>query len=114
MASQHPARGYDEITLLALEQALKDVWQVLRAHDFYRDWDRDPVLKKRFSTNVDGLSRHRCAQPTGTSQAHACDSGFRSVALELRGAGRSPGGGYAGASPVPLGEPMTGRSNRHH
>ena len=46
MASQHPARGYDEITLLALEQALKDVWQVLRAQDFYRDWDRDPVLKR--------------------------------------------------------------------
>jgi hypothetical protein len=46
MASQHPARGYDETTLLALEQALKDVWQVLKAHDFYRDWDRHPELKR--------------------------------------------------------------------
>ena len=56
MASQHPARGYDEITLLALEQALKDVWQVLRAHDFYRDWDRDPELKGDLAQTLMGLA----------------------------------------------------------
>ena len=56
MASQHPARGYDETTLLALEQALKDVWQVLRAHDFYRDWDRDPELKGDLAQTLMGLA----------------------------------------------------------
>ena len=56
MASQHPARGYDETTLLALEQALKDVWQVLRAHDFYRDWDRDPELKGDLAETLMGLA----------------------------------------------------------
>ena len=56
MASQHPARGYDETTLLALEQALKEVWQVLSAHDFYRDWDRDPELKGNLAQTLTGLA----------------------------------------------------------
>ena len=63
MASQHPARGYDETTLLALEQALKDVWQVLRAHDFYRDWDRDPELKRDLAQTLMGLADTGVREP---------------------------------------------------
>jgi hypothetical protein len=33
MASQFTPKSYDEQTLQALEQALIDVWQVLKAHD---------------------------------------------------------------------------------
>jgi hypothetical protein len=35
MASRNPPRSYDDATLDALEEALKDVWQVLKAHDLY-------------------------------------------------------------------------------
>ena len=40
MASQHLSQSYSEKTLLALEQALRDVWQVFEAHDPYHDWDK--------------------------------------------------------------------------
>jgi len=29
-----------------LEQARRDVWDVLKGHDPYRDWDKDPALKQ--------------------------------------------------------------------
>ena len=35
MASQYLSQSYSERTLLALEQALGNVWQVLEAHDPY-------------------------------------------------------------------------------
>jgi hypothetical protein len=41
VVSQHPPRLYDETTLQALEQALRDVWQVLKAHDPFPDGDKD-------------------------------------------------------------------------
>ena len=40
----HPR--YDDETLLALEQARIDIWEVLKGHDPYRDWDTDPALKQ--------------------------------------------------------------------
>jgi hypothetical protein len=40
MASQHPPT-YDDITTHALEQALRDVWEVLKAHDPHHYPDRD-------------------------------------------------------------------------
>jgi len=46
MASRQPPRRYDETTLLALEQALRDVWQVLKAHDPLRDWDKDTEFQR--------------------------------------------------------------------
>ena len=45
MASINPPRSYDEATLVTLERVLRDVWQVLTAHDPYRDWKKDPELK---------------------------------------------------------------------
>ena len=41
MASQRPSQSYDEKTVVALEQALRDVWQVLKARHPSHDWDRD-------------------------------------------------------------------------
>ena len=45
MVSQGPYERYDVATLVALEQALKDVWEVLEAHNPYQDWNIDPELK---------------------------------------------------------------------
>jgi hypothetical protein len=33
MASQNPPRSSDDMILFALEQALREVWAVLKAHD---------------------------------------------------------------------------------
>ena len=52
MAFQNPPETYDEATLLALEQALRDVWQVLEAHDFYRHSDRDEEFKRSLARTL--------------------------------------------------------------
>jgi hypothetical protein len=44
MASQHPPT-YDDITAHALEQALRDVWEVLKAHDPHHDLAKDRALQ---------------------------------------------------------------------
>lgn len=49
MASQYPPRSYDERTLQALEQALRDVCQVLKAHNHYLDWSNDPEAKRNLA-----------------------------------------------------------------
>jgi hypothetical protein len=46
MTPQNPLRSYDDATLAALEEALRDVWQVLKAHDPYPDWQEDPEMKR--------------------------------------------------------------------
>jgi hypothetical protein len=46
MASQYQPQSYDDNTLQALEQALRDVWQVLKAHDPHGDWSKDSELKR--------------------------------------------------------------------
>ena len=46
MASQQAPKSHDETTLIALEQALKDVWQALEAHDPDRDWDKDADFRR--------------------------------------------------------------------
>jgi hypothetical protein len=56
MASQNPPESYDEATLLALEQALRDVWQVLEAHDFYRNSDRDDECKTNLARTLMALA----------------------------------------------------------
>ena len=45
MASQYPLKRYDEPTLDVLEQVLREVWAVLKAHEPLRDWDNDDELK---------------------------------------------------------------------
>jgi hypothetical protein len=40
-------KKYNDMTLLAIQQARRDVWDVLKGHDPYRDWDnKDPALKQ--------------------------------------------------------------------
>jgi hypothetical protein len=46
MRSQQPPKRHDETTLLALEQALRDIRQVLKAHDPDRDWDKDGEVQQ--------------------------------------------------------------------
>ena len=45
MGSRQPPKSYDETTLQALEQALKEVSQVLKAHDPFRDWDKMQIFR---------------------------------------------------------------------
>jgi hypothetical protein len=52
---QHP-KSHDETTLQGLEQALKDVWQVLKAHDPSRDWDKDPDFRRGLAEKLMDLA----------------------------------------------------------
>ena len=52
MASRNPLRSYDDATLDALEEALRDVWQVLKAHDPYPDWQEDPEMKRALAEKL--------------------------------------------------------------
>jgi hypothetical protein len=45
MGSLNPGRSYSDTTLFALEQAMRDVWEVLKAHAPSSDWDKDPGLQ---------------------------------------------------------------------
>ena len=56
MASQYLSQSYSERTLLALEQALRDVWQVLKAHDPYHDWGRDSVFQQGLASTLMDLA----------------------------------------------------------
>ena len=56
MASRNPLRSYDDATLDALEEALKDVWQVLKAHDPYPDWQEDPEMKRALAEKLMALA----------------------------------------------------------
>jgi hypothetical protein len=38
-------RRYSDATLFALEQAMRDVWEVLKAHAPHSYWDKDPGLQ---------------------------------------------------------------------
>ena len=40
----NPSRRYSDATLFALEQAMRDVWEVLKAHSPSSDWNADPGL----------------------------------------------------------------------
>jgi hypothetical protein len=55
MASQHPPRNYDHKTLMALEQAHRDVWQVLQAHDPYQHWAGDSEFQQGLASTLMAL-----------------------------------------------------------
>ena len=40
------SKTYDEETLIALEQAIRDIQQVLKARDPSHDWDRDSEFQQ--------------------------------------------------------------------
>jgi hypothetical protein len=56
MASLNPPGYYDDETLFALEKALRDVWQVLKARAPYPKWDADPELKKALAERLMALA----------------------------------------------------------
>ena len=56
MASQRPPKGFNELTLQALEHALRDVWQVLKAHDTYHDWDKDSEFQQGLASTLMDLA----------------------------------------------------------
>jgi hypothetical protein len=55
MASRNPPGYYDEATLLALDQALKDIWAVLKSHDPCRDWEKDSELRTALAEKLMAL-----------------------------------------------------------
>jgi len=56
MASRRPSQSYDEKTVVALEQALRDVWQVLKAHHPSHDWDRDSEFQQGLASTLMDLA----------------------------------------------------------
>ena len=56
MASRRPPRSFDETTLQALEHALRDVWQVLKAHDPHHDWDKDSEFQQGLAATLMDLA----------------------------------------------------------
>jgi hypothetical protein len=56
MGSQYLSQNYSERTLLALEQALRDVWQVLKAHDPDHDWDKDSKFQQGLASTLMDLA----------------------------------------------------------
>ena len=63
MASRQPPKSYDETTLQALEQALRDVWQVLKAHDPLRDWDKDTDFRRALAEKLMDLADAGVTEP---------------------------------------------------
>lgn len=63
MASRNPPEYYDDETLAALEQALRDVWQVLKAHDPYPNWNEDPELKRSLAMKLLALANTGVKDP---------------------------------------------------
>ena len=62
MASQ-PPKSYDETTLQALEQALRDVWRVLKAHDPLRDWDKETDFRRGLAEKLMDLADAGVTEP---------------------------------------------------
>ena len=63
MVSQHLPRSYDEITLHALEEALRDVWMVLKAHDPDGAWDHKRELKRQVARTLMALADNGVTDP---------------------------------------------------
>jgi hypothetical protein len=52
MTLQAPPKHHNETTLVALEQALRDVCQVLKAHDPDRDWEKDAEVQQALAEKL--------------------------------------------------------------
>ena len=63
MASPQPPKTYDETTLQALEQALKDVWHILNAHEPFRDWDKDADFRRGLAEKLMDLADAGVTEP---------------------------------------------------
>src|SRR5512140_3625748 len=63
MASQNPPRSYDDMILFALEQALREVWAVLKAHDPHGYLDKDQDLQKAIADKLMALADSGVTDP---------------------------------------------------
>ncbi len=54
---------YDDETLAALEQALRDVWHVLKAHDPYPNWQGDREFKRSLAEKLMALANSGVRDP---------------------------------------------------
>ena len=43
---------YAKKTMFALEEALKDIWQVLKARNLHKDWDQDPEIQDHITRTL--------------------------------------------------------------
>ena len=63
MASQHPPTSSDDMILFALEQALREVWAVLKAHDPHGYLDKDQDLQKAIADKLMALADFGVTDP---------------------------------------------------
>lgn len=56
MTSKQLPKSHDETTLRVLEQALRDVCQVLKAHDPDRDWEKDAEVQRALAEKLMDLA----------------------------------------------------------
>ena len=63
MASQNPPRSSDDMILFALEQALREVWAVLKAHDPHGYLDKDQDLQKAIADKLMALADFGVTDP---------------------------------------------------
>jgi hypothetical protein len=56
MGSQYPPSFYDDETLAVLEQALRDVWRVLKAREPYPNWENNPDLTRHLAFKLMSLA----------------------------------------------------------
>ena len=63
MASQHPPRSSDDMILFALEQALREVWAVLKAHDTHEYLDKDQDLQRAIADTLMALADSGVTDP---------------------------------------------------
>jgi hypothetical protein len=63
MASQRPPRSSDDMILFALEQALREVWAVLKAHDPHEYLDKDQELQKAIADTLMALADSGVTDP---------------------------------------------------
>jgi hypothetical protein len=56
MASRYAPRSYNDAMLNALEQALRDVFEVLKAHDPHHYSDKDRALKMAIANTLMALA----------------------------------------------------------
>jgi hypothetical protein len=63
MASQNPPRSSDDMILFALEQALREVWAVLKAHDPHGYLDKDDGLQNAIADKLMALADSGVTDP---------------------------------------------------
>ena len=71
MGSLNFRRSHSDTTLFALEQAMRDVWEVLKAHAPCSDWDKDPGLQNTLVEMLLDLVEFGRDRPTRTTQQDA-------------------------------------------